>query len=90
MKTFQPIVVTAVVLGLAASSAFAQIKSSEAATGAKAGSTAKFDALDADKDGYVNRNEAERSKGLPEVFDQADANKDGKLDAAEFEAIQKR
>ncbi len=90
MKTCKPIVLTAIVLGLVTSSAFAQMKAPEAATGSKAGSTAKFDALDADKDGHLSRNEAERSKGLPEAFDQADANKDGKLDAAEFEAIQKR
>ncbi|MGB0128123.1 MAG: hypothetical protein WBP72_10820 [Rhodocyclaceae bacterium] len=90
MNTFRPIVLTAIVLGLATSSALAQIKSSEAAPGGKGSSTAKFDALDADKDGYVSRTEAERAKGLPEAFDQADASKDGKLDAAEFEAIQKR
>ncbi len=47
-------------------------------------SGAAFKQLDADKDGFVNKAEAERMKGLVAVFDTADENKDGKLDVAEF------
>lgn len=45
---------------------------------------AAFKQLDADKDGFVSKAEAERMKGLVAVFDTADDNKDGKLDVAEF------
>jgi Ca2+-binding EF-hand superfamily protein len=45
---------------------------------------AAFKQLDADKDGFVSKPEAERMKGLVAVFDTADENKDGKLDVAEF------
>ena len=49
-----------------------------------ADSGAAFKQLDSDKDGFVNKAEAERMKGLVAVFDSADENKDGKLDVAEF------
>ncbi len=40
--------------------------------------------LDLDKDGTINKTEAEKMKGLSEIFDTADENKDGRLDAAEL------
>ncbi|MBI4754362.1 MAG: hypothetical protein HY778_02850 [Betaproteobacteria bacterium] len=46
--------------------------------------SARFQALDANADGYVNRQEAVRMRGLAERFDGADANKDGRLDPVEF------
>lgn len=46
--------------------------------------SARFQALDANADGYVTRQEAVRMKGLAERFDGADANKDGRLDPGEF------
>lgn len=42
--------------------------------------------MDADKDGYVTREEAKDYPMLLAQFDAADANKDGKLDIAEMDA----
>jgi len=42
--------------------------------------------MDADKDGFVTRDEAKSYPMLTAHFDAADANKDGKLDVAEMDA----
>jgi Ca2+-binding EF-hand superfamily protein len=42
--------------------------------------------MDADKDGFVTRDEAKDYPMLTEQFDAADANKDGRLDTAEMDA----
>lgn len=42
--------------------------------------------MDADKDGFVTREEAKDYPMLSAQFDAADANKDGKLDTAEMDA----
>ncbi|HSE13159.1 MAG TPA: EF-hand domain-containing protein [Rudaea sp.] len=47
----------------------------------------KFEALDANHDGYIDRQEAAVSKPLANEFATIDANKDGKLSLIEFEAI---
>ena len=45
-----------------------------------------FVQLDADKDGFVSKAEAEKHKDLSATFAKADANADGKLDPNEFSA----
>lgn len=58
------------------------------ATLAWAGSVEKnFTALDADKDGFISKEEAQKEVNLDAVFDHADANGDGKLDLQEYAAV---
>ncbi len=40
--------------------------------------------LDVDKDGLIDKMEAQRLRGLREMFDSADADKDGRVDPAEL------
>jgi hyperosmotically inducible protein len=47
-----------------------------------------FSRLDADRDGYVSRDEAKPLRGYDQAFSEADDNRDGKLDAAEFTKAQ--
>lgn len=44
----------------------------------------EFRRLDADRDGYLGREEARKVRGFEKAFSEADDNRDGKLDAAEF------
>ncbi|HEY2394772.1 MAG TPA: EF-hand domain-containing protein [Rudaea sp.] len=44
----------------------------------------KFDAIDVDHDGSIDRKEAEASKTLSTQFSKLDSNKDGKLSVTEF------
>jgi hypothetical protein len=44
----------------------------------------KFDDVDANRDGYIDRAEAASVPGLATVFDRADKNGDNKLDRVEF------
>ena len=46
--------------------------------------TPAFEAVDADKDGKITRQEASAFSALEVTFDSADANKDGTLDADEL------
>jgi hypothetical protein len=57
-----------------------------ASPGASAGSTAVpvFDLVDRNRDGYIDRKEAQAVPGLPEGFDTMDRNGDGRLDRLEF------
>ena len=57
-----------------------------ASPGASAGSTAVpvFDLVDRNRDGYIDRKEAQAVPGLPESFDTRDRNGDGRLDRLEF------
>lgn len=43
-----------------------------------------FEQLDRNRDGYVDRTEAEAQPGLGAVFDRADRHPDGRLDKVEF------
>jgi hypothetical protein len=43
-----------------------------------------FEQLDRNRDGYVDRTEAEAQPGLNGVFDRADRHPDGRLDKVEF------
>ena len=43
-----------------------------------------FEQLDRNRDGYVDRTEAEAQPGLSAVFDRADRHPDGRLDKVEF------
>lgn len=45
---------------------------------------ARFEALDLNHDGYIDKTEASANKLLSAQFDQLDTNHDGKLSAAEF------
>ncbi len=51
---------------------------------AQSQASAWFRKLDRNRDGYLQREEVSRLRGIPEVFDEADANGDGKLDPEEF------
>lgn len=57
-----------------------------AAKGASAGSSAVpvFDLVDRNRDGYIDRKEAQAVPGLPERFDSMDNDSDGRLDRLEF------
>jgi hyperosmotically inducible protein len=44
----------------------------------------RFNKLDADRDGYLSREEAGKVRGFDKAFSEADDNRDGKLDTAEF------
>ena len=43
-----------------------------------------FEQLDRNRDGYVDRKEAEGQPGLTTVFDRADRHPDGRLDKVEY------
>ncbi len=77
MKTF----LTVVGLGLGLSSGMVM---ADAQGLAVADDPMVFKNVDANHDGYVNRDEAQSIVGLEQGFDSADANKDGQLDPAEF------
>jgi hyperosmotically inducible protein len=47
-----------------------------------------FSRLDANRDGYLSREETQQLRGFDQVFKEADDNRDGKLDAAEFTKAQ--
>lgn len=51
---------------------------------AEAQSSTWFRRLDTNNDGYLQRAEVTRLRGVAETFDEADANRDGKLDPGEF------
>lgn len=51
-------------------------------------SNATFEQLDADRDGYVSREEAKALEGFAAAFDSVDDDQDGKLDAEEFAKAQ--
>jgi hypothetical protein len=57
-----------------------------ASTAASAGSSAVpvFDLVDRNRDGYIDRKEAQAVPGLPESFNSMDRNGDGRLDRLEF------
>jgi hyperosmotically inducible protein len=55
---------------------------------AGAGSGAEFKRVDANRDGYVSRDEARKIKGFDKAFQQADDDRNGKLDAEEFTKAQ--
>ncbi|NIP73585.1 MAG: hypothetical protein GWO16_11385 [Gammaproteobacteria bacterium] len=47
-----------------------------------------FQDLDADSDGQISREEAEKLPSLQNKFDSADANRDGSVSSAEFAAFE--
>lgn len=51
---------------------------------ARLSATPVFELVDRNKDGFVNRAEAQAVPGLAEKFESVDANRDGKLDRVEF------
>jgi hypothetical protein len=57
-----------------------------ASAGASAGSSVVlvFDLVDRNRDGYVDRKEAQAVPGLAESFERMDSNRDGRLDRVEF------
>lgn len=69
-------------------SAGAPCATSDAGAVGSAESSAEFKRVDANRDGYVSRDEARKIKGFDKAFQQADDNRDGKLDAAEFAKAQ--
>jgi hyperosmotically inducible protein len=44
----------------------------------------EFSKFDANRDGYLSRDEAKKIRDFDQAFTEADDNRDGKLDAAEF------
>lgn len=75
-------VLAAVLLSLGSVAAVAQTAKSAVQTAA----AGEFDALDVNKDGYVDKGEAQALPGLGAVFDKADTKKTGKLDREQFAA----
>lgn len=73
---------------LVSATAFAQQAAPEKApdktADMKSAIDAKFKQLDVNGDGFINKDEAAKMRGLPERFDGSDVNRDGKLDPAEF------
>jgi EF-hand domain pair len=57
------------------------------ATDSKSVAQAKFDALDANHDGYIDKQEAAASKPLQKEFAKIDTNKDNKLSLIEFQNV---
>jgi hypothetical protein len=58
-----------------------------ASTDSKSAAQAKFDALDANHDGYIDKQEASVSKPLANEFAKLDSNKDNKLSLIEFQSV---
>lgn len=56
-------------------------------TDTKSAAQAKFDALDANHDGYIDKQEAAVSKPLANEFAKLDTNKDNKLSLMEFQSV---
>jgi hyperosmotically inducible protein len=50
----------------------------------QAPANAKFQQLDRNGDGYIDRSETSQLRGYESAFDQADENRDGRLNADEF------
>jgi len=57
---------------------------STAQTATSASAYEKFDAIDANRDGSIDKQEADASKALSAEFAKLDTNKDGKLSMTEF------
>ena len=57
------------------------------ATDSKSAVQVKFDALDVNHDGYIDKQEAAVSKPLQNEFAKLDANKDSKLSLIEFQNV---
>lgn len=51
---------------------------------ATAGPSSEFKRLDANRDGYLSRDEAKKLKNFDKAFNEADENRDGRLDPDEF------
>ena len=47
----------------------------------------EFESLDANKDGYLSKDELKSKPQLAAVFEKADKNRDGKLDPAEYQVL---
>lgn len=56
-------------------------------TDTKSAAQTKFDALDANHDGYIDKQEAAVSKPLANEFARIDSNKDNKLSLIEFQSV---
>jgi hypothetical protein len=52
------------------------------------GGAMDFSRVDANSDGFVDKREATRVRGLSNTFSKADSNRDGKLDQSEYSAAQ--
>ena len=64
--------------------ATARLSLAGVAAGEAGGAQPTFEQLDRNRDGYVDRTEAEAQPGLSEVFDRADRHPDGRLDKVEY------
>ena len=60
------------------------MQQSTAQTATSASAYEKFDAIDANRDGSIDKQEADASKALSAEFAKLDTNKDGKLSMTEF------
>ena len=58
-----------------------------ASTDTRSAAQTKFDALDANHDGYIDKQEAAISKPLVNEFAKIDSNKDNKLSLIEFQNV---
>jgi len=67
--------------------AMSQPASPTTSTDSRSAAQTKFDALDANHDGYIDKQEAAVSKPLANEFAKLDSNKDSKLSLMEFQSV---
>ena len=76
----------ALALAAAATSAHAAVDTKETKKGdPRPTLAAQFEKLDGNRNGYIERTEAEGSKRLSKSFDQLDTDKDGRISAQEWQ-----
>lgn len=63
------------------------VEKSRTAGGISADMMKEFESLDANKDGFLTRDELKSKPQLVAVFAKADKNRDGKLDPAEYQVL---
>lgn len=93
MKTTLFLAAAALISGLAladdknSAARGSSVEKSRTAGGISADMMKEFESLDANKDGFLTRDELKSKPQLVAVFAKADKNRDGKLDPAEYQVL---
>jgi hypothetical protein len=82
MKT--NVLLVASLVGLGACAMGGNAPRTAAAGGITADLAREFERMDANRDGFISREEARADAQVTRQFDQADANRDGRLEPSEF------